>query len=346
MQLRFLKKEALDFMKSNIESIYINYYHKKDNQWIKELFDYDPFETMNINFPDFELEKITGELGKVDLENCKIFYNNLKSLSESQATDERLWAGLCNDTFYNYVRCRWNYPNMKLKSPTDDSSMILSRFFFRGSGLRESLFRNTLSKYWWVGHAAYQKNKENQFEMLDNLGTNDFSTKVNSLFRVYSFSSNKQIASGICKAWKSVTDVDGSLSAKKYFRPALQYLNAFAGRVILDVFSDNKIKDKFLEFIKELHLNNETQSIVTDDTTVELIDENDDSTIETNENTERIQESTNESFEEKEESINSQSEESKRQGEWFDIYSKLLNKEKGDTFKFARNTYEILKIYR
>lgn len=130
MKLYFMKQSALDYMKANIKTIYINYYRKKTNQWILDLFDYDPFEFF-MEVPDFELAAITKKRGETELENCRILYSNLFNISESQASDERLWAGLCNSTFYDYVRKRWDYDNLELKDAKKDSETILSRFFIK-----------------------------------------------------------------------------------------------------------------------------------------------------------------------------------------------------------------------
>ena len=95
---------------------------------------------------EFELAEIDAmSVGEVDFENCKILYNNLRSLSESQCSDERLWAGLCNGTFYDYMRKRYQYPTKQLKKKETDASAVISRFFFSG-GTRSGFFRNGLAK--------------------------------------------------------------------------------------------------------------------------------------------------------------------------------------------------------
>lgn len=263
MELYFLKQKALDYLKANMDSLYINYYRERTNDWIKELFDYDPFEVF-MTIPDFELMPINDKKGELDLENCKILFSKLINLSESQASDERLWAGLCNSTFYNYVRLRWNYPNMKFKTPEKDSGAILSRFFFSG-GTRSGFYRNTLAKYWWVGHGTYQATAQNKFELLDALGPDDFSTKVTDLFYSNTFASNPTITKGICSAWKIFSDRGIKLPTREYFRPALQYLNALGGGILLDVLSEEEIKDVFFDFIHQLHSKDKPKAVIIED---------------------------------------------------------------------------------
>ena len=134
MKLYFMKQNAIDYLKANMRNQYMNYFRYKTNEWIYRLFDYDPFEFF-MEVPDFELAPVISRTtGEVELENCKRMYTNLRKISESQASDERLWAGLCNGVFYNYVRVRWNYSSMRPKNPEKDSSAIISRFFFSGGG--------------------------------------------------------------------------------------------------------------------------------------------------------------------------------------------------------------------
>ena len=247
MKLLFMKQSALDYIKANIKELYINYYREETNKWIYDLFEYDPFEVF-IDLPDFDLAPLSDKKGQVDVENCKIIYSKMMNVSESQASDERLWAGLCNGTFYAYMRKRWDYDKLKLKDPAKDASAIVSRYFFSG-GVRAGCYRNTLSKCWWVGHNTYRNDLLNKFELLDAIGTDDFVSKVSELFYSNNFSSNKNITEGICRAWKAFKDKGIKLSVKDYFRPALQYMNALGGAILLDSLSAEEIENIFFEFI-------------------------------------------------------------------------------------------------
>lgn len=247
MKLYFMKQSALDYITANIGALYINYFREKNNQWIYDLFDYDPFELF-MEVPNFELAPITRRRGETELENCRILYSELINVSESQASDERLWAGLCNGTFYEYVRRRWDYDNLPLRDARKDSEPVLSRFFFKG-GVSSGKFRNTLSKCWWVGHGVYQYKKNNRFELLDALGADDFSTKVTDIFYSYTFSSNFTIVSGIIKGWREMIDKGYKLPTRSYLRPTVQYINALGGGVLLDVFDENEIKKITVDYI-------------------------------------------------------------------------------------------------
>lgn len=270
MKLYFLKQSALDYITANINTLYINYFREKTNQWIYNLFEYDPFEQF-MEVPDFQLAPITNKRGETELENCRIIYSKLINVSESQAADERLWAGLCNSTFYDYVRKRWDYDNLPIRDAKKDSEPIISRFFFKG-GVSAGKFRNTLSKCWWVGHGVYQYNAENKFALLDALGADDFSTKVTDIFYSYAFASNFTIVSGIIKGWKEMIDKGYKLPTRSYLRPTLQYINALGGGVLLDMFDEEEIKKITVDYITLLYEGKES-AVVSDE--IDEIDEDD-----------------------------------------------------------------------
>lgn len=269
MQLYIMKRKALNHYKVNMGRLYTNYFQKDDNSWMEEEFGEDPFIPF-VDVPEFEMTSLLDgkSAGEIDLMNCKIIYENLKFLSESQASDERLWAGLCNGTFYKYMRRRHGYTNAVLTDKKNDASGILSRFFFSG-GTRAGFYRNTIAKCWWVGHATYDKsNMINHFEMLDALGSNDLSTKVSDIFYSNTFASNPTILKGICDALRFYSDHGIKLRMKEEIRPTMKYLNAVGGATLLDVLTSEEIKDIVVKRISEI-LKGETS-----DLKVDLSDEN------------------------------------------------------------------------
>lgn len=86
MKIYFMKQSALDYIKQNIGSLYKNYYQFDSDEWIYELFDYDPFEVFG-EVDDFELANLDQSAGEVDLQNCKILYDKLNHISDSKASD-------------------------------------------------------------------------------------------------------------------------------------------------------------------------------------------------------------------------------------------------------------------
>lgn len=104
MKLYFMKKEALDILKSNLDMVYNMYFTEKDNKWLWKVCGGDPFVEFK-EIQDFQLAPIDSDTskGEVEFANCKIIYQHLSFLTESQACDERLWAGLCHSVYYDYL---------------------------------------------------------------------------------------------------------------------------------------------------------------------------------------------------------------------------------------------------
>ena len=247
MMIYIMKREAVDFLKDNLPQIYGKYYTESSNKWIEEYYGSNPFIEFK-EIPEFQLADLDSDmtLGEIDLANCKIIYENMRFLSESQASDERLWAGLTHTVFYSYMRKRWKYGyGAKPQNPEKEANMLRARFFYAGSA-RGGFYRNTISKSWWVGHNTYDPlNEENHFESLDIIGSKDLTSKVHELFYSYTFSSNPKIMEGVVAALKEFRDNGTTILARAHVRPAVQYLNAVGGALLLDCLDKEEIASIF-----------------------------------------------------------------------------------------------------
>ena len=251
MKLYIMKREALEMLKANLPTIYGKYYTEKTNHWISDIYGENPFIEFK-DVPEFNLAELNSDLtpGEIDLNNCKILYEKLLFLSESQASDERLWAGLTHSTFYDYMRKRWGYGyGKKPKSAEKEAGAIQTRFFYRYTG-RSGLYRNTLSKCWWVGHNTYDpNNNQNHFENLDIIGSNDLNSKINEFFYNFSFSSNPDVMTAIIDALRQFKKDGRHILVREHIRPAMSYLNAVGGSVVIDCLEKDEITRIFSDAV-------------------------------------------------------------------------------------------------
>lgn len=365
MKIYFMKQEALDLLKDNLEFVYTKYYTEQDNRWLWTVCEGDPFIEYK-EIPDFSLAGLDsgGSAGEIELENCKILYKNLMFLTESQACDERLWAGLCHSVFYDYVRKRRNYHKMQPKSAKEAVSGIKSRFFFSG-GSRSGMYRNTLSKCWWVGSKTYDASLENPFEKLDIIGSNDISSKISDIFYSNNFSSNPVILDGIVEAFKYFKNQDITLLMREHIRPAMQFLNAVGGSVVLDCLSEKEIADLMINYINGI-IQGEEQGIESNHSAIEYenIDEMSEEIVdllmEKNDEVMKVENEINE-FENKTERVTvgnrvfvnvlETSEEKEIRVDFINggklfppLAKKMLGATIGDTVEFGDKTYQIKKI--
>jgi len=245
MELCYLKGDALATLKKDLSTTYEKYLTERDNSWIVDVCGENPFVKFR-EIPDFELAPLdTGfDVSEVDFRNSNIFYRNLHFLTPRQAADERFWAGFCHGAFYDYVRRRWDYDKLDdLRGIDKDKTIerIKNRFFFNG-GSRERLLTNTLSKYWWAGHAF-------GLDGLDALGSKDFYSKLFSIAS-RTFMGNETLRGGFIKFLRHFKERGTELDTDKHIRPAIIELNKVGGTIVLDCLTEDDIAAIMIEHVQ------------------------------------------------------------------------------------------------
>ena len=245
MELCCLKGNALDTLKTGLPTTYEKYLRERDNSWVAEVCGENPFVKFR-EVPDFELAPPdTGlDAGEIDFRNSKILYKNLHFLTPRQAADERFWAGLCHDTFYDYVRRRWGYDkpdNLRGIKEAETIERIKNRFFFNGNA-REKLLTNTLSKYWWAGHVF-------GLDGLDALGSKDFYSKLFSIAS-RSFIGNETLRGGFIKFLRHFKERGTTLNREKHIQSAMIELNKIGGTKVLDCLTEDEVAAIMIEHVQ------------------------------------------------------------------------------------------------
>lgn len=252
MMLYRMDWEALQKAKAGLPGEYWHYYVDDDPAWMLDVWGPQVFQAFR-EIPDFQLAPVEAyernERGQLDMDNCIRVYDGLRGhLTPAEASQEVLWAGMCNLIFYAYIRKRWGYSPDRTGADKDVGELT-SRFFFRRSGAH-GLFRNTLAKCWWISHLLYdEESAQDPYWRLKTLGSKGFSTKVSDIFINYGFSRNRNILHGIIRGiqeWKEM-GMQYDLSAGQILRPALKHLNAVGGLVVLDALPQEKIAEILME---------------------------------------------------------------------------------------------------
>ncbi|MCI9173817.1 MAG: hypothetical protein HFH49_02565 [Lachnospiraceae bacterium] len=250
MKIHFLKEDALIALKTNI-SLHLKYYKNPTNDWLYEYFEgNNPFMEYQSELEEFSLvADDADDLGKQDVKNVIVLYSAMKSLSDTQVTDERLWAGLCHGDLWNYLHKRFHMGN----SGNNNEKDIKARYFF-GHNKKRSLIVNPLSKLWWIGRLTYDKDKKDPFELTKYL-ENDFATKSLVIFsNNYMGNHNISIAllSALSKLEKEDFEIKGRRKREVYYE-ATRYLNVLGGTYVLDYFTKGEIEDKVKKYLKSLN---------------------------------------------------------------------------------------------
>lgn len=84
---------------------------------------------------------------KSDADNAARLYDGLSMLSQTEASDLRLWVYLGHGPFIDYMRKRW-----PVTKNDDGTNTILRRWLFHSDGRVRAISRNGLSRLWWGAH--------------------------------------------------------------------------------------------------------------------------------------------------------------------------------------------------
>lgn len=242
MKIQFVSYDNIDLIKSNL-SVWAERFHADSSDWLAEELEQPLF--IDSKFPeikDFVLDTSAEKPFQTDAENVKRIYENFYFLSESQASDERLWAGLCLGSFWSYAKYRWNI------DAKCTAKQITQHFFF-GFGARRSLTRNALSRLWWIGRLTHDKTRRDPWELTHFVCSNaDYIMHI--LER--NTSNNPTIIRGFLSAvidartsgLRINTNIVGELA---------KYLNILGGVYILDCLSEQRIYEKIYAKAKEIN---------------------------------------------------------------------------------------------
>lgn len=238
MKIQYLEDDSLVTIKSNLPLLVSNF-AKPDNTWIEAYFGKSPFMDSKYTVEDFGLDMSQDRPVLTEFENVKRVYNRLKFLSDSQASDERIWAGLCLGEFWNYTQYRWDI----IKNCT--KSNIEQHFFF-GFGARRSLTRNALSRLWWIGRLTYDEGRDYELTQF---------VCESSDYIMHILERNTSNNPMIIKAFLSaVIDAkkEGLAINTNTVGDLSKYLNLLGGTYILDCLTYKQIYDKVLHKAREV----------------------------------------------------------------------------------------------
>ena len=234
MKIQLINWDNISAIKANLDQYAVNF-TLPSNEWLLSVLETSPFIDTKYSVPDFQLYTSEDKPFLTDFKNVQIVYNNLKFLSESQASDERIWAGLCLGPFWEYVQYRWNIREKFTKSN-------IEQHYFFGFGARRSLTRNAISRLWWIGKLTYDEQRTDPYELTKFICENsDYIMHI--LERNTSNNPNiiRPFIEAILEAKK-----DGLTINTDNVGELAKYLNLLGGIYVLDCLSPDIIFEKIL----------------------------------------------------------------------------------------------------
>ena len=157
MRIKYLTEDDLNAVKSNLSGVLYDVI-AEDGKSLNDFFGRDNLiKETQFEINDFKLDmsQPDGKESLTDVENIQRVYNHMKFLSDSQASDERIWAAYTFSEFLDYMRYRW-----KASSISD----LENRYLF-GYSVQRSLFRNGVSRLWWIGRFTYDETRLDPYEL-------------------------------------------------------------------------------------------------------------------------------------------------------------------------------------
>ncbi|MDY6286649.1 MAG: DUF6339 family protein [Lachnospiraceae bacterium] len=239
-RLPFIKNDDLQAVKANAGA-YKDYFKEDTNTWLFDEFGPDFFEQSKLDMPEIQLAADPLNPSASDADNVQTLYWKLRFISNAQASDERLWAGLALGPFWKYVQDRWDVKNSCTKSN------ILQHYFF-AFGPRRSLTRNAISRLWWTGRLTHDPKTQDPWE-LTRFVCRYSRFIVDILER--SMSNNPAVIRPFIRAVMDAEKEGIGISTQR-IRDLAKYLDELGGVYILDCLPEREIHDKILNKAEEL----------------------------------------------------------------------------------------------
>ena len=240
MKIKFLTEDSIAMLKKNSNLLYREVLLAKQKT-LEEFLGH----AGEIKETAFEIDDIILEMGQpkgkeplTDAENVQRVYSHMKGLSDSQASDERIWIAYTLQEQIDYMRYRW-----KAASSTD----MMNRYFFNYSKNR-SLFRNGMARLWWIGRVTYDEKRSDPFELTKFLCNHqDF---IETICGRSTFN-NPTVQKATLNALYDVLK-DRKADNREIIREIAKYVNLLAGTYILDMLSYEEIYIKVYNKLTEL----------------------------------------------------------------------------------------------
>lgn len=237
--IKFISEDALLEIKNNRSLLYNNVVSSK-KQTLEEAFQNDMIiRDTNIHADEFQLDMSAEKPELTDLENVKRVYKNMSMLSQSQASDERIWAAYTLSVFADYMRYRW-YP--------ESETAMMNRYFFSYSPKR-SLFRNGIARLWWIGHLTYDPDRTgDKYELTEYICKRQ--DNINLLLDI-NFGNNPSIVRAVIQSLID-SEKSGIAIDREKTRKLSEYINTLGGVYLVDAFSYDMIYEKSMEKLKRM----------------------------------------------------------------------------------------------
>ena len=232
MKIKYITEDDLNSIKTNLPNILKRVVCGRECT-ISELFSNSSFiKSTSLEIENFTLDdsQIDGQESLTDVENVQRVYSHMRFLTDSQASDERIWAAYTFSENLDYMRYRW---------PANRIEDLNNRYLF-GYSIQRSLFRNGISRLWWIGRFTYDVSRDDPFELTKFLCRDqDFIESICGRNIFNNPMVGNAVISALYDAEKAGMDID-----RETVRGISKYVNLLSGTYMLETLDKNEIYKK------------------------------------------------------------------------------------------------------
>lgn len=228
MKIKYIKDESLAILKNNQKTIFDIISRSSDKTWLDQLLGEDYLVDSKIDVNNLVFDTSKTNAIETDIINSKMIYTELKKINETQAIDERLWAGIALSNGYDYMLYRWGM---------DQETKLRYRWFFYTEN-RRKLFFHGIARLWWYAHLSYDPELSNPFELTE-YAFNNPQILENLIYR--NISSSKVITHSIIRAVMNF-EKDGGKPGKIILNKLYKEISIIGGVSILDAFDEIELQ--------------------------------------------------------------------------------------------------------
>lgn len=235
MNAKFIKQEDITQLYGNVGELYrqVVCCGKSLDEYLEKK--HVVLDT-NITVEDFSLDMSESNAVLTDFENVKRVYKAMMVLSNSQASDERIWLAYSFDVFKDYMNYRW---------PAKDVNTINNRWLF-GYTAKRSLFRHGIARLWWIGRCTYDKGRADPFELTAYVITKQ--DIINQLLDI-GFNGNKELVLAIIEAIRDA-EKEGKMVGREEIRSVSRFVNSLGGMYLIDSWRHDEIYKRVKEIFE------------------------------------------------------------------------------------------------
>ena len=252
MKLKCLTEDGVQYLKVNFEE-HFPYYMRGDGEYFQRLIaEHEFLQETGYEVPSFARElRVTGDDAADDAHNAQVLHRALRHLPLFLMMEERIWVCMLHEELFPFVcerRARVFRPEV-----ADYKNKIYNSFFtYTKNGKRRGTFVNWVASLFWGAQMVYDaQNRQNPYALLEEIAATGFPSTM-LLFSSSRILGRHETCLGLLKIVRDLRG-QGYTVKRNDVVAGIKYLNLIAGLSILDMKSEQEIRDLLRNFYRRYY---------------------------------------------------------------------------------------------